>query len=625
MNHPADTDRAIPWIARMLLDTGTAGVALLEGTGFVHAYVNASYQAVAPERAMLGRPFGQVWPELAPRLLPLLERVRESGEPFEGREWRLDLRREGRIDPAWFSFRLHAVPARAGDPAAVAAHVVDRTAAVLARAREDELRVERERLLDVEHAVRAAEQLAEAIPQLVWTADPAGNGDWFNRHWTEFTGLDAETSRGRAWQGVVHPDDAARAAARWALSVSSGEPFEVEYRLRRFDGAYRWHLARSAPLRGQEGTILKWFGTCTDIDDQKRAEEQIHLARRRAEDAAFAAATRAAEMDAILDAIATGLVLHDREGRIVRTNAAAERIFGFAASDRDATPEQRSRRFRAFGKDGRPVPPAELPSMRALRGEEVGPVEFRLERDGAAAAWVSAAAAPIRDAAGALHGAVSTFSDVTAMHVMLTVIAAQVQMLQRKPDDREVVLRRAGSIRTSAGRMATMIEDLVDVVRLEAGQVTIRPRAVDVAPFAAELRERLRGALAVERLRLELPEGLPRAWADPARLERILVNLITNALKYSPPETETVLSAERRDGVLRLSVVDRGPGIAPDEVPRIFERFYRSPSTASRQDGLGLGLYVTRLLVEAHGGTIAVESALGRGSAFHVHLPTAPG
>jgi len=119
-----------------------------------------------------------------------------------------------------------------------------------------------------------------------------------------------------------------------------------------------------------------------------------------------------------------------------------------------------------------------------------------------------------------------------------------------------------------------------------------------------------------------VPESLPAASADPPRLERILVNLITNALKYSPAESEAVLSAAMVDGQVQVTVADHGPGIAQDELDRVFERFYRSP-TATRKEGLGLGLYITRLLVEAHGGSIRVESEVGRGSAFHVLLPCA--
>jgi PAS domain S-box-containing protein len=423
------------------------------------------------------------------------------------------------------------------------------------------------------------------------------------------------------------------------VSVDSGEPFEIEYRLRRADGAWRWHLARSSPVRAQ-GRVVRWFGTCTDIDDQKRAQEEIQLARARAEHSAIAASHRAAELDAFLDAIADGLVLSDEAGRVVRTNTAAQRILGYGAEDLALGSLARLARLRPVWPDGQPAPLEALPPVRAMRGELVRNEELRFQRRDGGIRWVTVSSAPIRSDTGQLHRVVTTFSDVTTAHELqdqredllraishdlrtpLTVIVAQAQMLARKPDDPVAALRRAESIRTSAGRMATMIEDLVDLVRLEAGQVKVEPRPVPLGPFVAELRDRLRGAIAVERLRLEVPDSLPPAMADPPMLERILVNLITNALKYSPPETEVLLSATEVGvaGTIRITMADRGSGIAPEELPRIFDRFYRSPS-ATRKEGLGLGLYITRLLVEAHRGTIHVESDFGKGSAFHVDLP----
>jgi two-component system phosphate regulon sensor histidine kinase PhoR len=110
--------------------------------------------------------------------------------------------------------------------------------------------------------------------------------------------------------------------------------------------------------------------------------------------------------------------------------------------------------------------------------------------------------------------------------------------------------------------------------------------------------------------------------ADPSRLERILTNLISNALKYSPPEAEVVVRAERVDSCLQVSVVDRGIGIAPEDLPHLFERFYRTRGSR-KAEGLGLGLYITRMLVEAHGGRIWAESELGKGSTFSFTLPLA--
>ena len=183
---------------------------------------------------------------------------------------------------------------------------------------------------------------------------------------------------------------------------------------------------------------------------------------------------------------------------------------------------------------------------------------------------------------------------------------------------------RATAVLKSCERMSAMIEDLVEATLLEDGRLQISPEPVDLAVVVPELLERFRGALEIDRVRLAVEPGLPRALADPQRLERILVNLLTNALKYSPSQGEITLElASDPDGVA-IVVTDRGIGIAPEDVPHVFERFFRARG-ARQPEGLGLGLYITRLLVHAHGGRIEVASQLGQGSTFRVVLPAALG
>ncbi|HEX6288742.1 MAG TPA: PAS domain S-box protein [Herpetosiphonaceae bacterium] len=124
--------------------------------------------------------------------------------------------------------------------------------------------------------------LVEALPQLVWTANPDGYTDFFNRRWYDYTGLTAEDCLGWGWEAVLHPDDVQQTVERWMEAVRTGVSYEIEYRLRRgADGAYRWHLGRGLPLRNQADQIVKWLGTCTDIDDQKRAEEALRESKER--------------------------------------------------------------------------------------------------------------------------------------------------------------------------------------------------------------------------------------------------------------------------------------------------------------------------------------------------------
>jgi diguanylate cyclase (GGDEF)-like protein/PAS domain S-box-containing protein len=118
--------------------------------------------------------------------------------------------------------------------------------------------------------------LANAMPQIVWTANPDGWLDYYNDHWVAYTGMSVEQTQGWGWEPVLHPDDLQRCVDVWKYSVDTGEPYEIEYRFRRAsDGSYRWHLGRALPVRDGEGKILKWFGTCTDIQDQKDAVDAV--------------------------------------------------------------------------------------------------------------------------------------------------------------------------------------------------------------------------------------------------------------------------------------------------------------------------------------------------------------
>jgi len=129
--------------------------------------------------------------------------------------------------------------------------------------------------LDVSEA--RFEAVADSMPQMVWSALPDGFHDYFNARWYEFTGVPPGSTDGEGWNGMFHPEDQDRALALWRHCLATGDLYEIEYRLRRHDGIYRWTLGRATPIRDAEGKIVRWFGTCTDIDDLKRMEQGKEL------------------------------------------------------------------------------------------------------------------------------------------------------------------------------------------------------------------------------------------------------------------------------------------------------------------------------------------------------------
>jgi signal transduction histidine kinase len=205
----------------------------------------------------------------------------------------------------------------------------------------------------------------------------------------------------------------------------------------------------------------------------------------------------------------------------------------------------------------------------------------------------------------------------------LAAVVGQAQILRRRTPDDAWVTARADAILRAAGRMDSMVEDLVDAARFESGHLRLALERIDLEAYLGELLARMGASLEVERVRVSVPgSGAITVQVDPRRLERVLLNLLSNALKYSP-EGMVRLEARRRDGWVHISVIDEGPGIAAEDVRNLFSRYYRGRQAPSR-DGVGLGLYGARLLVEAHGGRIAVESTPGTGSTFRIELPATP-
>jgi signal transduction histidine kinase len=239
---------------------------------------------------------------------------------------------------------------------------------------------------------------------------------------------------------------------------------------------------------------------------------------------------------------------------------------------------------------------------------------------------------------------VAIFTDVTRLHELqklqeqmvstvahdlrapITIMLGQAQVLGRtlaKAGVGDLAERSVEAIVTGCRRMDSMIQDLVDSARLESRQVKLDLKEVDLGQFVLDLRERMAQAHGgrTERIQVQAPGGLPKVLADPSSLERALNNLLSNALKYSEPETPIAARLERQGDEVVTSVADRGRGIAPEELPRLFQRFYRTQTGREHRESLGLGLYITKMLVEAHGGRIWVESELGKGSTFSFSLP----
>jgi len=424
--------------------------------------------------------------------------------------------------------------------------------------------------------------------------------------------------------------------------VATGEPYravDAPLMVRRTaDGPLEqaYFTFTLVPLRAADGHIDSILGMAIETTDQVRARQRI-------EELAKEAEGRAATLDATLNSVADALIVIANSGEVLRINAAAANLLGLSAAGLPQTSQELWSLMRVEMADHQPVPFELAPSQRALRGQTVRGLVLALHPPDGRTVWTVSSAAPIRARDGSITGAVVTFTDITAQRELqeqredilravshdlrnpLAGVMGHAQLLLRMLERAGLTGREAESARAiiaGCQRMNTMIQDLVDSARSEAGQLRLERTRVDLPRFVAEVIERQSTVLDTSRIRVE-PAAVPPVLADPTRLERILVNLLSNALKYSTPGTEVTVHFQQRDREVITSVSDRGRGIAPEELPKLFQRYYRPVAGRGRPEGMGLGLYITKMLVEAHGGRIWAESKLGEGSTFSFSLPVA--
>ena len=252
-----------------------AGICILRGPSLTFEFANEYYRSLVGDRDIVGKPLLEALPELKGQGLDtLLHGVMASGQPFVGRELpiRIDRQGHGSAENTFFTFVYSPLRDADARVEAVIVLALDVTDEVLAKQQAEELS-RRLRESDAQFHL-----LAETIPQLAWSARPDGTVDWYNQRWYDYTGTTFDDMQSWGRQVIHDPERMDDVQARWRASVEAGEPFEMEFPLRRRDGQFRWHLTRAVPLRDDTGHIVRWFGTNTDIDASRRdALERVAL------------------------------------------------------------------------------------------------------------------------------------------------------------------------------------------------------------------------------------------------------------------------------------------------------------------------------------------------------------
>ncbi len=375
------------------------------------------------------------------------------------------------------------------------------------------------------------------------------------------------------------------------------------------------------------------------LEELRETNERLLLASLHEHELAEAARRQAAQWNAVLESLTEGVVVADTAGNLVLANSVARRILELPRRGR-LTRARHWVRLDLRALDGTPLPEDERPLSRALRGERFESFEIVLVCRGGSRRRLAFNGSAVLGAHQAVSLAVLTFRDVTELRKLeqtkeeyislishdlrspLTAILGRAQLLARALPhaDLALMVHHARAILDSARRMDALIQDLVETSRLEAGKPVLEPELTDLAALIREAIAALPVEAEQRRIHVASPGRAPVVRCDRRLITRVLVNLLSNALKFSPPESPIDVRVSTRDGEAVVAVTDHGTGIPAEALPHLFEKYFQTEAGRAR-GGLGLGLYLSRLIVEASGGRIWARSRVGVGSTFSFSLP----
>jgi PAS domain S-box-containing protein len=482
---------------------------------------------------------------------------------------------------------------------------------------EDEVRQGQERL----------NAMADSVPSIVWTAAPDGTITYANEQWYTFCGLNPGENAGRWPDMALHEDDRKRCLEACDLALREGTDYEIEARLRRHDGEYRWCLTRAVPACDALGRVIAWYGTTTDIEARKQAEVALRLSEDR--------------FRSIFDQALGGIAQKDLDGRYIMVN---DRYCEITGRSREELLTMRMRDV---------THPDDLAPSLELYGDLVngGPdyeIEKRYVRPDGSSVWVHNSVSAIRSPTGEPQSVLAVSIDISdrkqaeekmaaaafkdqflglvshELRTPISTVVANALILLRQGDQLEQAdrLQALQDIATEAEKLQKVIENLLLLTRIEASHgLTFEPLSFD--DIVTEQVESFSHRNLTRGIDVTTDTSLPRVNGQRMLIAMVIENLISNADKYSPPEeTIEICIRSSHEGEVEITVSDHGIGIDESELPDLFTPFYRAGTAREYATGMGLGLAVCKRIVEVHGGRIWATRRSDGGSDFRFTIPS---
>jgi PAS domain S-box-containing protein len=431
----------------------------------------------------------------------------------------------------------------------------------------------------------------------------------------------------------VHPEDLANVERAVMDTIEHDVPFDLDFRMVCTDGREIIVHQEADLERTSAGKPKRLSGTMQDVTVRRQIERERDVSVDKL-------AQKQRWLQTVFDCSPTGILFCKANDSLHFTmNPAGEKLIGSTLAtneDLETLWEQIQR------PDGTRISLKETAIGRTLCGDQVSDLELKLRRTDGKTVHLLVNAGPVRDARDNIQGVVATFADITALKELerlrdewmgivthelrqpLTAIVLGSNQLATWAKDSSVKTK-VDRVNGHARRLLRRVADLADLSRIEVQRLDIVCAPTDLQTLVARVIEELPDDDARERIGLTVDEQLPTVHVDPQRMEQVLENLLSNAVKYGAPGTPIELSVVHRAAEVIVQVTNQGAGIPEELAPRLFERYQRGQGDSRRTKGTGLGLYICRVIVKAHGGRIGAESTPNKTTTFWFSLPVGEG
>ncbi len=484
--------------------------------------------------------------------------------------------------------------------------------------------------------------LAESMPQIVWTTRVDGWNTYFNQKWVDYTGLTLEESYGHGWNKPFHPDDQQRAWDAWQNAVLHNAPYLLQCRLRRADGVYRWWLIHGVPVLDENGKIIKWYGTCTDINDLKQTEEAMLQSQDR--------------FNLLIKNIRSVVALIDDTGKFTVVNPSFLRMFGLKNDETiNNVNDKNWNDWQVFESDGTLLHVDEHPVRKAaITGK---PVKNKLVcvrlPSGGDLIWMLISADLALRPDGSIQSTICTYYDITELKrteetlkeqatqledvnkelesfsysvshdlkAPLRAIEGYSRMLLKKDADKlnADTIGKLDIIHSTTEKMNTLIDDLLSFSKVLKSGIAISE--INMDKLAREVWAEIQAANTERELEVKITNML-HGKGDPALIRQVLVNLLSNAVKFTKTKRPSIIEVGcySENGHVVYCIKDNGVGFDMAYYDKLFGVFQRLHSQ-EEYNGTGIGLAIVHRIIVRHGGKVWAEGEVDKGATFYFTLP----